>query len=349
MATWKQYEEDVASFFRSLGYEATTNVTVEGARGKHDVDVLVSFRAAGQTVTWIIECKQWKRPVPKERVVILDGIAKDIGADRGILVAESGYQAGAIRIAERSNVTLTSLADLQENAEEERARLRNQLYISRIATAGRRFSRLWLWTQPQIRRPAFQLSHLLERGLTSFELQLLVLPRLAANTFPITIGSGSRQVIARTAAELDEALAVTLMQAEQELLLFERAAAEATVNAYATLDRLTSAVDRLLNTGRSLSCGAEDTAPYELFLAAMRAIDDTASELRDAAPDLVARQVVELMHHLTESTYAITNSVLPDWDLEEHALQCLLAVLASQLDGVAIQHPGESAGESADV
>ena len=70
VATWKQYQEDVASFFRSLGYEASTNVTVEGARGRHDVDVLVSFRAAGQTVTWAIECKQWERPVPKERVLI---------------------------------------------------------------------------------------------------------------------------------------------------------------------------------------------------------------------------------------------------------------------------------------
>ena len=349
MVTWKQYEEDVASFFRSLGYEARANVTVEGARGRHDVDVLVSFRAVGQTVTWVIECKQWERPVPKERVLILDSVVKDVGADRGILVAESGYQAGAIRIAERTNITLTSLVDLRENAEEERARLQNQLYISRIATVGRRFSRLWLWTQPQIRRPVFQMSDLLERGLTGFELQLLVLPRLAANTFPITIGYGSRRVIARTAAELDDTLAVALTKAEQELFLFERAVAEQTVNAYAALDRLTSAVGRLLDTGRLLSISTDDTGLGEAFVAAMREISDAASDLREGAPDPVARQVVELMHHLIHGTYVITNSVIPDWDLEEQALQGLLAMLASQLDSVAIHPPREQAGDSSDI
>jgi Restriction endonuclease len=339
--TWAKYQEDVASFFRDLGYEARTNVTIEGARGKHDVDVLVTFQAAGLGVTWVIECKQWQRPVPKERVLILSGVVTDIGADRGILVAESGYQAGAIRIAEHANITLTSLVDLRENSEEERSRLLNQFYISCIAAVGRRFARLWLWTQPQTRRPAFRVPDLLEQGLRSFELQHLILPRLAANEFPITMVIGGKRVIAESVTELDGLLAEALMAADQELLQFERMAAEAAANAYAILDRLTGAIGRLLATGRSITITTEGLAIAERFVEEMRAIDEAATDLRETAPESVARQVTKLMRHLIDNTYVITDSVSPDWNIEAQALQDLLSALASELDGVAIQPPSE--------
>ena len=41
-------------------------------------------------------------------------ILQDVGADRGFLLSEKGFQSGAIRLAERSNITLTSLADLSD-------------------------------------------------------------------------------------------------------------------------------------------------------------------------------------------------------------------------------------------
>jgi len=47
-------------FFRSLGLEANTDVTIQGVRMKHDLDVLAgpSFRIRG---TWIVECKHGKQ------------------------------------------------------------------------------------------------------------------------------------------------------------------------------------------------------------------------------------------------------------------------------------------------
>lgn len=43
----------------------------------------------------------------------------DIGSDRGFLMSELGFQAGAIRSAQFSNLTLTSLQDLQEQTSEQ--------------------------------------------------------------------------------------------------------------------------------------------------------------------------------------------------------------------------------------
>jgi hypothetical protein len=38
---WKEYQEEVASSFRNLGLEADTDVSIEGVRTTHDIDVYV--------------------------------------------------------------------------------------------------------------------------------------------------------------------------------------------------------------------------------------------------------------------------------------------------------------------
>jgi hypothetical protein len=113
MTAWKQYQEDTATLFRELGCEAATDLEVQAVRGKHLVDVSVRFSRFGLHQHWIIECKFWKSAVPKEKVLALKSIVEDIGADRGILVSESGHQSGAIDAARMTNITLTSLQGLR--------------------------------------------------------------------------------------------------------------------------------------------------------------------------------------------------------------------------------------------
>lgn len=120
MATdWSDYQEEAAEFFRSLGLEATTNVTIKGVRTEHDIDVVVKSLHAGFEVTWIVECKRWKSPVSKLHVLGLREIVTDTGADRGILLAESGFQSGASEAASLTNVHLTSLAGVRREASAE--------------------------------------------------------------------------------------------------------------------------------------------------------------------------------------------------------------------------------------
>lgn len=117
--TWKEYQEEVAAFFCSLGLDAQTDVTVQGIRTTHDVDVLVKSHHVGFDITWIVECKHWKSRVSKLHVLALREIVADIGADRGILLSESGFQSGAIEAATLTNVRITSLADIRGTARSE--------------------------------------------------------------------------------------------------------------------------------------------------------------------------------------------------------------------------------------
>jgi hypothetical protein len=124
VTTWKDYQEQAAVFFRSLGLIANTDEHIIGIRGAHDVDVVVRQARAGIEQLWIVECKKWKTRVTKQHVATLAAILSDVGADRGILLSESGFQAGTIRMARSSNITLTSVQDLEENSEDERTELK---------------------------------------------------------------------------------------------------------------------------------------------------------------------------------------------------------------------------------
>src|SRR5476649_2559669 len=99
MPPWKEYQQEAADFFRSLGLTASTDITLQGVRTTHDIDVLVTIDVAGFDVRWIVECKYWKTAVTKLHVLALREIVSDLGADRGIVLCEMGFQKGAVEAA----------------------------------------------------------------------------------------------------------------------------------------------------------------------------------------------------------------------------------------------------------
>jgi len=138
-ADWQEYQEEVATFFRSLGLEAQTDVTTQGVRTTHDIDVLVKSQQVGFVITWIIECKHWRRPVTKLHVLALREIVTDLGADRGIMLSEAGFQSGALEAAGLTNVHLSSLANLRETASAEIMAMRLRELYDRIENCRQRY------------------------------------------------------------------------------------------------------------------------------------------------------------------------------------------------------------------
>jgi hypothetical protein len=68
----------------------------------------------GQSILWLVECKAWQTRIPKEKVLAHRQIVDDLGADRGFVMNEKGFQKGALEAALNANVQLTSLAELRE-------------------------------------------------------------------------------------------------------------------------------------------------------------------------------------------------------------------------------------------
>lgn len=126
---WREYQRDAAGFFETLGMRAEVEAQVVGARAMHNVDVAVTFTAYGIDHTWLVECKLWRRKVHKAEVLTLRGVVDDVGADRGFLLSERGFDPGAVTAARLTNITLTNLEDLRANAEADIEDLRwGQLY-----------------------------------------------------------------------------------------------------------------------------------------------------------------------------------------------------------------------------
>jgi hypothetical protein len=119
VAGWPDYQEKAATVFRSLGLEVETDTHLDGVRGQHAVDIEVRGRRAGLDQLWVATCQHRRRQVAELHVASLATIVADVGADRGILLSEMSFQAGARGLAYKSDITLTSLVDLRAHAETE--------------------------------------------------------------------------------------------------------------------------------------------------------------------------------------------------------------------------------------
>lgn len=111
---WKKFQEVTAQVFRQIGCVVEEDISVEGARAKHDVDVLVSFDSHGFKVKWVLECKAWNTNIPKEKVMALKSIVEDVGADKGFIISKIGFQPGATESAKSTNIELITLDELKK-------------------------------------------------------------------------------------------------------------------------------------------------------------------------------------------------------------------------------------------
>lgn len=129
---WRQYQQDVADYLQSIGFETRVGEILTGARNTHEIDVSARYSKAGISLLWVVECKLWSRPVHKEQVLTFCSILDDIGTDRGLFIADGGFQSGARSAAASRSISLLSLQEL-------RASSATELYALKLDSIERRF------------------------------------------------------------------------------------------------------------------------------------------------------------------------------------------------------------------
>jgi restriction system protein len=111
---WRQLQEAAARILRESGMAATTDATLNLARGSVNVDVFARDPASSPPSTMIVECKLWKRRVTREKVHALRTVVADSGANLGVLLAAYGAQQGAVDATGFSNVVIRDWREFQE-------------------------------------------------------------------------------------------------------------------------------------------------------------------------------------------------------------------------------------------
>jgi restriction system protein len=113
-ARWHDLEARVARILRECGYDVENQKRVELAgRGAANIDVWARDHSSPPNVI-VVECKLWKRRASQTLVHSFRTVVGDSGANTGLLVSSSGFQAGAIDAAKYSNVRLVDWRGFQD-------------------------------------------------------------------------------------------------------------------------------------------------------------------------------------------------------------------------------------------
>ncbi|RSN44891.1 hypothetical protein DMC64_18565 [Amycolatopsis sp. WAC 04197] len=109
---WQDLENRVAQILMECGYEVQVQRNVSLARGDACIDVWADDHSSPQNII-AVECKHWARPATKSVVHAFRTVVGDSGANTGLLVSSAGFQEGAIRAADYSNVRLLDWNEFQ--------------------------------------------------------------------------------------------------------------------------------------------------------------------------------------------------------------------------------------------
>jgi hypothetical protein len=111
-----EYEKAVADVARTMSLDiAEWRVhhldAVEGMDGTYVIDVTVRFRLAGMDFLVLFECKRHASAVKREHVQVLHTKMQSTGAQKGVVVAASGFQSGALQYAQAHGIACVRLVD----------------------------------------------------------------------------------------------------------------------------------------------------------------------------------------------------------------------------------------------
>jgi len=109
---WKTFERIVTAIHHAAdqGGQITWSDTINGRQ----FDVTIRFKKGFYTFLTVIECKDYKNSVPVEKVEALVTKASGANANKAILVISSSFQAGCFPVAERHNIGLYTLKEINE-------------------------------------------------------------------------------------------------------------------------------------------------------------------------------------------------------------------------------------------
>ena len=89
-------------FFHRRKYRGRTGLD-------HEIDVSAEVELAQMKLLLVAECRNHKNPLHKRDVMAFSECIDDIGAHKGLVVAPSGFQAGAVEYARSKGIALFSM------------------------------------------------------------------------------------------------------------------------------------------------------------------------------------------------------------------------------------------------
>lgn len=114
---WRRFEKLVAQVQRELAPNAlvTHNDRIKGHNSgePRQIDITVKQKVGQYDILIAIDCKDYNTPVDVNDVEQFIGLIKDIGANKGVMVAANGFSETAKRVGEKAGLNLYRLVDTE--------------------------------------------------------------------------------------------------------------------------------------------------------------------------------------------------------------------------------------------
>lgn len=117
MTEWREFEALIADLQTQTAPDASvaSDQRVKGRSGRiRQLDITISRQVGLYPVLIVIECKRYKRQVGIDKVESFVTKLRDVGASQGVMISNTGFDAGARAIARDNLVTLLSYREAKQ-------------------------------------------------------------------------------------------------------------------------------------------------------------------------------------------------------------------------------------------
>jgi len=291
-----------------MGFNVVIEETLEGARGKHEIDVVARTSLGGVATLWIVECKYWKTSVPKAQVLTLAQIAQDVGANHAFLLSERGFQAGAIAAVSRTNVSLTNIQELKAVAADSIAELSIRQSLTDVKALEKELQDLLLGQRLRTPPPP-RLDETVTLLGACLEVTMAATAALTAR-YPVrlpTMLSPTASESAYEPAAVAAALGDTVHEIARRSGTLKAAVSAAVIEAAKDAEELIRRAQELVAISEALLQDTSHTEMEEAKLRdavrAMKAVGDQAEKLRDVPAEKLRASTGALMRNLVDGLY----------------------------------------------
>ena len=112
---WRDLQNKVCLLLSQSGFEAEIEKVISTPRGEVEIDVFAVDPRSIDKITYVVECKNWCVPVNQSVIHAFTTVMSETGSNIGYIVSKVGFQNGAVRYTNHTNIKLFSFTELQDH------------------------------------------------------------------------------------------------------------------------------------------------------------------------------------------------------------------------------------------
>ena len=112
---WRTLQDGVCRIFNEIGLNAETDKEITTPRWKVTLDVFAIDPGSVDNIQYIVECKNWNRPIPQSVIHSFVTVIHEVGANIGYIISKHGFQKGAIEYLKNTNIKALTFKDFQKH------------------------------------------------------------------------------------------------------------------------------------------------------------------------------------------------------------------------------------------